>query len=171
MPVASAVNDLFVKETEAPARALGVQLIPVVIRGPDDLDRAFRAMTKERVNGLLSRLGPSFAPAQHKRLAEFAVKSRLPAISSDRDWVDSGGLIFYGPDQNARAHRVATYVGKILKGAKPGDLPVEGPTKFEFIINLKAAKADRPDDSTVSAVSGGQSNQGKRRDKPAWSSG
>src|SRR5262249_24698618 len=136
---ASTVNDLFIKETEAPARALGVQLIPVVIRGSDDLDRAFRAMTKERGNGLLSRLGPSFNPAQHKRLAEFAVKNRLPAISSDRDWGDSGGLIFYGRSEYEGAHRVATYVDKILKGAKPSDLPVEGPMKFEFIINLKTA--------------------------------
>jgi len=136
---ASTVNDLFIQETEAPARALGVQLIPVVIRGSDDLDRAFRAMTKERVNGLLSRLGPTFNPAQHKRLAEFAVKNRLPAISSDRDWVDNGGLIFYGRSEYEGAQRVATYVDKILKGAKPSDLPVEGPTKFEFIINLKTA--------------------------------
>ena len=140
MPVASSINDLFVKETEAPAQALGVQLIPVVIRGQDDLNRAFGAMTKERVNGLLSRLGPTFAPAQHKRLVEFAVKNRLPAISSDRGWVDSGGLIFYGPDQNARGRRVAAYVDKILRGANPGELPVERPTQLELIINLKAAK-------------------------------
>src|SRR5215813_14113145 len=117
---ASTVNDLFIQETEAPARAL-------------------RAMTKERVNGLLSRLGPTFNPAQHKRLAEFAVKNRLPAISSDRDWVDNGGLIFYGRSEYEGAQRVATYVDKILKGAKPSDLPVEGPMKFEFIINLKTA--------------------------------
>ena len=134
------VNDLFVKETEAPARALGVQLIPVVIRGPDDFDGAFRAVTKERANGLLSRLGPSFVPAQHKRLVEFAAKNRLPAISSDRDWVDSGGLIFYGADQDVRQRRVATYIDKILKGAKPADLPVEARTKFELVINLKTAK-------------------------------
>ena len=71
---------------------------------------------------------------------EFAVKNRLPAISSDRDWVDSGGLIFYGADQNVRQRRVATYIDKILKGAKPADLPVEAPTKFELVINLKTAK-------------------------------
>jgi putative tryptophan/tyrosine transport system substrate-binding protein len=134
------VNDLYIKETETPARALGVKLIPVMVRGPDDLDGAFKTMIKERPNGLLSRLGPNFLPSQHKRLMEFAVKNRLPAISSDRDWVDSDGLVFYAADQNARQHRVATYVDKILKGASPGDLPVEAPTKFEFVINLKTAK-------------------------------
>ena len=137
---AGPVNDLFVKETEAPARALGVHLIPAVVREPGDFEGAFRAMTKERANGLLSRLGPSFIPAQHKRVVEMAVKNRLPAISSDRDWLDSGGLIFYGADQNARLRRVATYIDKILKGAKPGELPVEAPMKFELIINLKTAK-------------------------------
>lgn len=134
------VNDLFVKETDAPARALGVQLIPVVVRGADDIDGGFKAIIKERANGILSRLGPSFVPAQHKRLVEFAARNRLPAISSDRDWVDSGGLIFYAADQNVRQRRVATYIDKILKGAKPADLPVEAPTKFELLINLKTAK-------------------------------
>jgi ABC-type uncharacterized transport system substrate-binding protein len=97
-------------------------------------------MTKERVNGIVSRLGPSFIPAQHKRVVDMAAKNHLPAISSDRDWVDSGGLIFYGADINARGWRVATYIDKILKGAKPGDLPVEAPTKLELVINLKTAK-------------------------------
>ena len=67
-------------------------------------------------------------------------KNRLPAISSDRDWVISGGLIFYGTDQNVRQHRVAMYIDKILQGAKPADLPIEAPTKFELVINLKVAK-------------------------------
>ena len=133
-------NVLFVKETEPSARALGVKLIHQVTRRPEDFESAFAAITKQRVNGLLSRLGPSFVPAQHKRLVEFAVKNRLPAISPDRDWVDSGGLMFYGADQNARQRRVATYIDKILKGANPGDLPVEAPTKFELVINLKTAK-------------------------------
>ena len=133
-------NVLFVKETEPSARALGVKLINQVVRRPGDFESAFEAITKQRVNGLLSRLGPSFAQAQHKRLVEFAVKNRLPAISPDRDWVDSGGLMFYGADQNVRQRRVATYVDKILKGANPADLPVEAPTKFELVINLKTAK-------------------------------
>jgi ABC-type uncharacterized transport system substrate-binding protein len=133
-------NLLFVKETEPPARALKVKLIHQVVRRPEDFENAFEAITKQRVNGLLSRLGPSFVPAQHKRLVEFTIKNRLPAISPDRDWVDSGGLIFYGADQNAMQRRVATYIDKILKGASPADLPVEAPTKFEMVINLKTAK-------------------------------
>jgi putative tryptophan/tyrosine transport system substrate-binding protein len=134
------VNDLYIKEMEGPARALGLHLISIVVQRPEDIEGAFRDMTKERANGLVSRLGPSFIPAQHKRVVEMAAKNHLPAISSDRDWVDSGGLIFYGADINARGRRVATYIDKILKGSKPGDLPVEAPTKFELVINLKTAK-------------------------------
>ena len=130
-------NVLFMKETEPPARTLKVKLIHQVVRRPEDFENAFEAITKQRVNGLLSRLGPSFVAAQHKRLVEFAAKRRLPAISADRDWVDSGGLIFYGADQNARQRRVATYIDKILKGTKPAELPVEAPTKFEMVFNLK----------------------------------
>ena len=133
-------NVLFLKETEPSARALGVKLIQQVVGRPGDFESAFAAITKQRVNGLLSRLGPNFVLAEHKRLVEFAVKNRLPAISPDRDWVDSGGLMFYGTDQNVRQRRVATYVDKILKGANPADLPVEAPTKFELVINLKTAK-------------------------------
>ena len=133
-------NELFWKETEPAARALGIKVIHQVVQGPGDFDNAFDAITKQRVNGLLSRLGPNFVSAQHKRLIEFAAKRRLPAISPDRDWVDSGGLIFYGADQNVRQRRVATYIDKILKSAKPADLPVEAPTKFELVINLKTAK-------------------------------
>ena len=132
-------NDLFVRDTEGPARALGVELMPVVVRGPGDLEGAFRTISKERVGGFISRLGP-LPPVEHKRAVDFAVKNRLPAVSTDRDWVDNGGLISYAADQNARQRRVAVYVDKILKGAKPADLPVELPTKFELAINLKAAK-------------------------------
>ena len=106
--------------------ALGLKLIHQVVRQPEELESAFVAIkeaTSERAG--LSRLGPSFVAAQHKRFVELAVKHRMPAISADRDWVDSGGLIFYGADQNARQRRIATYVDKILKGTKPADLPVE----------------------------------------------
>jgi putative ABC transport system substrate-binding protein len=136
----SDANTLFLKETEPAARALGLKLIHQVARRPEEIESAFAAIKKQPVNGLLSRLGPSFVAAQHKRFVELAVKHRLPAISNDRDWVDSGGLLFYGADQTARLRRVAVYVDKILKGTKPADLPVEQPMKFEFIINLKAAK-------------------------------
>jgi len=139
MPV-TAVNELFVKETEQPARALGVQIVPIVINANNDVESSLRSILKERGNGIISRLGPSFLPRQHRRLVEFAATNRIPAISSDRDWIDSGGLVFYGPDQTVRARRVAVYVDKILKGAKPTDLPVETPMKFELVINLNTAK-------------------------------
>jgi putative ABC transport system substrate-binding protein len=133
-------NDLFIKETEVPARALGVQLIPFVVRGPDDLEGAFRAMTKERANGLFMRLQAFVYSAHFKRIAELTIKNRLPSISSPTSWVDAGGLMSYGADPNINYRRAATYVDKILKGAKPADLPVEAPTKFELGINLQAAK-------------------------------
>ena len=133
-------DDLFVKEAEVPSRALGVQLIPVVVQGPDDIEGAFRAMTKERANGFVMRLPASGYSTHYKRIAELTMKNRLPAISTQTTWVDAGGLMSYGPDFNIGYRRAATYVDKILKGAKPADLPVEAPTKFELVINLKTAK-------------------------------
>jgi putative ABC transport system substrate-binding protein len=133
-------NDLYVKETEPSARALGIKIIPVKFRGPEDLEDAFRFATKERANGLLIRLGTAASSADLKRVAELTVKNRLPAISSSTFWVDSGGLMSYGSDLNAQYRRAATFVDKILKGTKPADLPVEAPMRFEFVINLKAAK-------------------------------
>jgi len=134
-------DDLFVKEAEVPRRALGVQLIPVVVQGPDDIERAFRAMGKERVNGLVMRLPASGYSTHYKRVVELTIKTHLPAISTQTTWVDAGGPMSYGPDFSIGYRRAATYVDKILKGAKPADLPVEATTKFEFIINLKSAKA------------------------------
>ena len=133
-------DDLFVKEAEVPGRALGVQLIPVVVQGPDDIEGVFRAMGKERVNGLVMRLPASGYSSHYKRVAELTIKNRLPAISTSATWVDAGGLMSYGPDFSIGYRRAATYVDKILKGAKPADLPVEAPTKFEWIINAKTAK-------------------------------
>jgi len=132
-------SKLFLKETEAPARALKVQLIPLVVRGPDDFEGAFQAATKERANALYVRLAPETSSAHRKQIVELAVKSRLPAIYTARDWVDTGGLMSYGPDRVDMYRRFATYVDKILKGRKPADLPVEQPMRFEFVINLKAA--------------------------------
>jgi putative tryptophan/tyrosine transport system substrate-binding protein len=133
-------NAIFIKETEVPARALGVQLIPFVVHGPDDIDGAFRAMSKEKINGLLLRLQQSVFFAHYKRVAELTASSRLPSIALNKSWVDAGGLMSYGSDLNFQYRRAATYVDKILKGTKPAELPVEAPTKFEFIINLKTAK-------------------------------
>src|SRR5215470_8356163 len=133
-------DDVFVKETEVPARALGVQLVPVKIHGADDLEDAFRAMTKERVNGLIMRLLPNTYSVSLKRVANLTMKNHLPSISSQFAWTDAGGLMSYGADLNIMYRRAATYVDKILKGAKPAELPVEAPTKFELKINLKTAK-------------------------------
>ena len=110
------------------------------VQGPDDIDGAFRTITKERANGLLMRLQPSVFSAHYKRVAELTASSRLPSIATNKSWVDAGGLMSYGSDLNFQYRRAATYVDKILKGTKPADLPVEAPTKFEFIVNLKAAK-------------------------------
>jgi putative ABC transport system substrate-binding protein len=136
----SPASKLFLKETEAPAQALRVQLITLWVRGPNDFESAFRIATKERANALLVRV-PSATFSPHlKQFAELTAKNRLPAISPARNWVEAGGLISYGADQNVSFRRAATYVDKILKGANPADLPVEAPMKFELVINLKAAK-------------------------------
>src|SRR5215470_2207948 len=136
----SAADDVFVKETEMPARALGVQLVPVRVQGPDDFEDAFRSMTKERANGLVIRLLPNTYSVRFKRVAELTIKNRLPSSNGQHSWTDAGGLMSYGADLDVNYRRAATYVDKILKGAKPADLPVETPTKFELRINLKTAK-------------------------------
>jgi putative ABC transport system substrate-binding protein len=128
------------KAAEVAAQALGVRLQVVEVRGPDDFDRAFVEMTKARVDALLVPTSATFVQG-HRRLAALAAKSRVPAVYPTRDFVDAGGLMSYGPSVIDQFRRAATYVDKILKGAKPGDLPVEQPTKFELVINLKTAKA------------------------------
>ena len=133
-------DDVFVRETELPARALGVQLIPVMVHGPDDFEDAFRSITKERANGLFIRLLPNTYTVPFKRVADLTIKNRLPSIAQQLTWVDAGGLMSYGADPNIIYRRAATYVDKILNGAKPADLPVEAPMKFDLRINLKTAK-------------------------------
>jgi len=127
------------KETEVIARSLGLKLQFQEVKEPDDLNRAFEAITKARTGALIVTAGP-FGSANRKRIVEFAAKSRLPAIYYRREFVEDGGLMSYAANPNDLSRRAATYVDKILKGAKPADLPVEQPTKFELIINLKAAK-------------------------------
>jgi putative ABC transport system substrate-binding protein len=125
---------------EAEARALGVTLQSYRIRVPAELEGAFTAMTKARAEALL--VAPSFLFDVHaQRIVDLAAKSRLPAMYPDRAFVEDGGLMAYGVSQLDIRRRLATYVDRILKGAKPGDLPVEQPTQFELIINLKTAKA------------------------------
>jgi putative tryptophan/tyrosine transport system substrate-binding protein len=127
------------KETESAAGALGMQLRILEARGPDDIDRAFATMAKERTRALLVLGDPVFL-SHRKRIAHLAAKGRLPAISGTREHVEAGGLMAYGPSFPDMYRRAATYVDKILKGAKPAELPVEQPTKFELVVNLKAAE-------------------------------
>ena len=128
------------KGAEVAARALGVRLQFVEARGPADFDRAFSDMTRARA-GALTVLPSTMFFNERRRLVDLAAKNRLPAVYPSREFVDAGGLMSYGPDLADLFRRAATYVDKILKGAKPADLPVEQPTKFELVINLKTAKA------------------------------
>src|SRR5262245_27767969 len=136
----SGTDAVFMKAAEVPARSLGLQLVRVGVQNPDDIEGAFRTIAKERANGLLMRLQPSIYAGHYRRVAELTANGRLPSISTGRSWVDVGGLMSYGSDLNFQYRRAAVYVDKILKGAKPTDLPVEAPSKFEFVINLKTAK-------------------------------
>ncbi len=127
-------------ETEAAARSLGLQLQPVEARSPGDLNAAFKALTIARPSALIA-LGDGMLLDNSTRIAEFAVKSRLPAMFPDREFVEAGGLMAYGPNIASNFQRAAAYVDKILKGAKPADLPVEQPTRFILVVNLKTASA------------------------------
>jgi putative ABC transport system substrate-binding protein len=122
------------------ARALGLTLRPQEIRDADDFKPVFAALNKERPDGLYVLLAGQTMRTNIKRIADFALKSRLPATYSLRESVGAGGLMYYGADEVERYRRVAYYIDRILKGTKPADLPVEQPTKFEFVINLKTAK-------------------------------
>jgi putative ABC transport system substrate-binding protein len=128
------------KEAEVAARALGVQLQFVEARGPVDFDRAFSDMTRARA-GAVTAFGGTMFLIERRRLVDLAAKNRLPAVYGLREYVDAGGLMSCGPNNVDLFRRAATYVDKILKGFKPADLPVEQPTKFELVINLKTAKA------------------------------
>ena len=127
------------KEINVAADAFRVQVQYLEVRGPKDVETAFRAASKERADAALVLGSPIFI-SQRKQLADLAAKSRLPAIYNRPEYVEDGGLVFYGVSYTDLFRRAATYVDKILKGAKPGDIPIEQPKKFEFIINLKAAK-------------------------------
>jgi putative ABC transport system substrate-binding protein len=128
------------KGAELAGRALAMRLQFVEARAPEDFERAFSDMTRARVGAVIVVVTAMFVQ-QRKRLVELAAKSRLPAVYGSSESVDAGGLISYGPNLADPFRRAATYVDKILKGAKPGDLPIEQPTKFELVINLKTAKA------------------------------
>ncbi len=135
-----AVATLYWKEIQLPARQLGVQLHSLEVRSPNDFDNAFEEATRAGAGALFIIPDP-VTVTNLKRIADLATKSRLPSIFHIAEFADAGGLVAYGPDRADMFRRAATFVDKILKGAKPGDLPVEQPTKFELVINMKTAKA------------------------------
>ena len=128
------------RDYEPAARALKISLQYLEVSGPNpDLEGAFQAAAKGRVNGLITAGSRQINPYR-KQIVELATKNRLPSMFEVSSWVETGGLVSYSADDLANFRRAAYYVDKILKGAKPADLPVEQPTKFEFVINLKTAK-------------------------------
>ena len=129
------------KEYEAAARGLKIQIQSLEVRGPNpDVEGAFRAATKGRTSGLVTVTNANLFRNQ-KRIADLAIKNRLPSMYQGGTWVEAGGLMSYSANDLEVYRRAATYVDKILKGAKPAELPVEQPTKFELVINLKTAKS------------------------------
>ena len=137
----TASKSMFKKVQEA-VQALGVKLQLVEVKAPDpDFEGAFRAMAKERVGALVTSPSPLITLRLHqKKISALLEKARMPAIHPTANWIDDGGLMYYGANSADLNRRAATYVDKILKGAEPGDLPVEQPMKFELVISLKAAK-------------------------------
>jgi putative ABC transport system substrate-binding protein len=132
-------NLVGVKELLPAARTLKLTIQPFDVRGADDFERVFSAIGKQRPDGLYVHGGPLMY-ANQKRIADLALKGQLPSIYSQKEYVQAGGLMSYGNDVTEHYRRIAYYVDRILKGAKPADLPVEQPTKFDLVINLKTAK-------------------------------
>lgn len=128
------------KGVQAAAQENGVKILPLQVRTPEEIENAFSIMTQQNVGAVIVPPDALFVQ-QYRQIVELAAKSRLPSVSAIRQFVDAGGLMSYGPNLRENYRRTATYVDKLLKGAKPGDLPVEQPTKFELLINGKTAKA------------------------------
>ena len=133
-------REIVLKQADGSGRALGLQLLVVEASGPADFDRAFSDMSAKGAGALVVLSTPAFE-IERQRIVDLAAKNRLPTVYSTRVYVDIGGLMSYAPNFADLNRRAATYVDKILKGAKPADLPVEQPTKLELVINLKTAKA------------------------------
>ena len=128
------------REAQAAGPALGLAILPMEVRTSDELEAQFAVMTSVHADALLT-FGDPFTSTHHRRILDFAAKSQWPVVYFWREFVEVGGLMSYGPNLRDLFRRAATYVHKILHGAKPADLPVEQPMKFEFVINLKTAKA------------------------------
>ena len=133
-------HKLFVKHAQEAAATFGMKFQPLVIAAPEEIEGAFSAMIRERAGALIIQQLFITNLRQGQRIAELAARNHLATVSDSSQFADEGGLMSYGPDQKPSFRRAATYVDKILKGAKPADLPVEQPMKFEFVINLKTAK-------------------------------
>jgi putative ABC transport system substrate-binding protein len=131
---------LGLQEAQAAGPALGLAILPMEVRTADELEAQFTVMTSVHADALLT-IGDPFTSTHHRRILDFAAKSQWPVVYFWREFVEAGGLMSYGPSLRDLFRRAATYVHKILQGAKPADLPVEQPMKFEFVINLKTAKA------------------------------
>jgi putative ABC transport system substrate-binding protein len=129
------------RDTEEVARVLGLQVQALEVRGPDDFEGAFAAARQGRADGLTVLAGPGTDSDHRARLVDLAAQSQLPTMYQAREFVEAGGLMSYAASDRGMVRRAAYYVDRILKGAKPADLPVEQPTKFELVINLKTAKA------------------------------
>jgi ABC-type uncharacterized transport system substrate-binding protein len=137
---ANAFHTVSMRQARVAAQSLGIKLQPLEVRNSEDLDRAFASVVKEKPGALLILADRVFLHSR-KRMMEFAIRQQLPSVNAYRELVEAGGLMSYGPSYEDMHRRAAGYVDKILKGAKPAELPIEQPTKFTLLINLKAAKA------------------------------
>ena len=137
---ANPVSPLTLRDTERAAKSLGIAVQDAGVRSADDLEAAFSAMAKSRTEAVIVVQGPSMFP-ERRRVAALAVRHRLPTVVGSREYAEAGGLMSYGTDYPDLFRRAAGYVDRILRGARPADLPVEQPTKFELVINLRTAKA------------------------------
>lgn len=137
---ASPASGEYLADARDASAVLGVQLQLVPVRGPEDLDAAFEQVTRLRPDAFIT-FGDGMLFGNHKRIAEFAVRSRLPGVFPERQFAEAGAVVAYGPNIAANFRRAAGFVGAILKGAKPADLPIEQPTKYDVVINMKTARA------------------------------
>ena len=137
----SPVHSAMLKEIQAAAKKIGLTILPTRIKSFEELDKAFASMAKEKAQALIVLSLTLVSLAQHEKIFELAARANLPSISYAREYAEAGGLMSYGPNYLQQFRHSATYVDKILKGARPGDLPIQQPTEFELNVNLKTAKA------------------------------
>ena len=147
-------GNLALTDMEAAAKALGVKLQSLEVRSLDDFESAFARAKREGAQALITTTG-ALINTQQRQVLDFAAKNRLPAMYPSSEFVEAGGLMSYAPNNADLWRRAADFVDKILKGAKPADIPVEQPTKFEFVDQLEGREADRRDDSAERAGAGG----------------